>query len=50
MDDEEAILGLCAVILERAGFRVLKAKTVPMPYVYLRFIAGPSMLCSPTSF
>jgi CheY-like chemotaxis protein len=26
VDDEEAILGLCAVILERSGFRVLKAK------------------------
>ena len=26
VDDEEAILGVCAVILERAGFRVLKAK------------------------
>jgi len=26
VDDEEAILGVCAVTLERAGFRVLKAK------------------------
>lgn len=26
VDDEEAILGICAVLLERAGFRVLKAK------------------------
>jgi DNA-binding NtrC family response regulator len=26
VDDEEAILGICALILERAGFRVLKAK------------------------
>ncbi len=26
VDDEEAILGVCAVILERAGFRALKAK------------------------
>lgn len=26
VDDEDAILGICAVILERAGFRVLKAK------------------------
>ncbi len=26
VDDEEAILGVCAGILERAGFRVLKAK------------------------
>ena len=26
VDDEEAILGLCAVILEKAGFKVLKAK------------------------
>ena len=49
VDDEEAILGICALILERAGFRVLKAKDSAEALHICTVHSGRSTASSPTS-